>query len=113
MRKEFQSAKQTIVRGFLTQADFAAEQKLVLRCKMKEALKWNDENKMNLLQADAREVESEVKDTLEVILHFQKILSPRLDLSVETLRCLKEEVKLPAVHVDEYLSSTDEEDDDS
>jgi len=70
MRKEFQSAKQTIVRGFLTQANFAAEQKLVLRCKMKEALKWNDENKMNLLQADAREVESEVKDTLEVILHF-------------------------------------------
>ena len=113
MRTEFQSAKQTIVRGFLTQADFAAEQKLVLRCKMEEALRMNDANKMNLLQADAREVENEVRDTLEVLLHFQKILSPRLDLVVETLTCLKEKVKLPTVHVEEYLSSTDEEDDES
>lgn len=77
----------------------------MLRCR-------HDENKMNLLQADVREADSEVEDTLSVILHFQKILSPPLDLSVETLRCLKEKVKLPAVHDDEYLSSTDEEDDD-
>jgi hypothetical protein len=56
--KGFHSAKQTIVRGFLTRADFAAEQKIVLRCKMKEPLRRNDESKMNLLQADAREVES-------------------------------------------------------
>jgi hypothetical protein len=107
----FQSAKHSIVRGFLARADFAAEQKiLVLQCKMKEALKNNDKNKLNLLQADANEIENEVKCTLEIVQHFQKIMSPRLDLSVETLKVLRDNVKLPTFYYDECLSETDEED---
>jgi hypothetical protein len=82
----FQIAKQAIVRGFLTRADFAAEQALVVRLKMREAVRENDKNYLLSVKADIDDVENEVKHTLEVLQSFQRILSPRLDLSVETLR---------------------------
>jgi len=91
----FQIGKHAIVRGFLTRADFAAEQKLVLRWKMREAMKNNDKTRLELLQADVNAIENEVKCTLEILQHFQKILSPRLDLSVQTLKGVRDNVRLP------------------
>jgi hypothetical protein len=98
----FQSVKLTIVRALLTRGDYAAEQKLMMRNYMEEALKAKDTNKYPQLLADAGEVEREVKDTLSVLMHFEDVLSPRLDLSVECLRTLRDDVKLPtsAVHHD-------------
>jgi hypothetical protein len=40
------------------------------------------------------------------------ITQPRLNVVVSTMKCVKNKVKLSEVYVDEYLTETDEEDDD-
>jgi pyruvate/2-oxoacid:ferredoxin oxidoreductase alpha subunit len=105
----FQIAKQAIVPVFLTRADFAAEQALVVRLKMREAVRKNDKNYLLSVKADIDDVENEVKHTLEVLQSFQRILSPRLDLSVDTLRGVQEHVKLSEPTEEDYLSETDDD----
>ena len=107
----FQIGKRAIVRGFLTRADFAAEQKLFFREKMKEAKENKDGMRLARLQADIEAVEEEVKNTLEILEHFQKILSPYLDLSVEILKGAMKNVNLHAFTNEESVSETDNDDD--
>lgn len=105
----FRIAKQAITRGFLTRADFAAEQALVFRLKYREAAQKSDRAQLERLQADAKVVKNEVNHTLEVLKHFQEVLSPRLDLSVEILNNVRDNVKLSTPEDEECLSSTDDE----
>lgn len=80
---------------------------------MKEVKKNNDKNKLILLQRDVEAVKHEVNYTLEVLQHFQKVLTPRLDLSVTTLKGVRDNVKLSEPLDEESLSETDDDEDDS
>jgi hypothetical protein len=78
------SAKLSILRGLLTRADFAAEQKLQF------FVKWEKltEQERCHLQDDATEVNNEVRNTLLVLREFGSMFSPDLDMPLETLERL-------------------------
>lgn len=79
------SAKYSILRGLLTRADFATEQKIVFLAKWQSAVEDDDQNQ---LLCDADGIEKEVRRTLSVLKKFQKSFSPSLDTSIETLESL-------------------------
>lgn len=94
---EFISATHTIVRALLVRADFALEQKMMLRQKMYEALKRHDDRMFIEYLGDSEQVEEEVKRTYDVLSSFNGILSPRLNTIVDDLKRARDELKLPVI----------------
>lgn len=81
----WKSAKLSLLRGLITRADFAAEQKLFFLFKWEQAMEEEDRRRM---WNDAAEVNKEVRRTLTVLRRFQQSFTPYLDTSVETLEAL-------------------------
>ena len=96
------SAKYVVCRALLVRADFAIAAKLSLRNKMKKALKVGDQLRIQELQADVPIVDWEVSNTYEVLKHFQDVMPPRLDASVEALQHAQDKLKIPSMVDDKH-----------